>query len=101
MYITKEARNFCFSLLYPLRGSTALLAVGSRVLDIDIPPKSPFDKGGLCQASRPRAYKQKIRWKTIGPFVVPPQGVAYTRTEGRKTNNPWTWFAIGFDFLSK
>ena len=39
--------------------------------------------------------------KTIGPFVVPPQGVAYTRTEGRKTNNPWTWFAIGFDILSK
>ena len=32
---------------------------------------------------------------------VPPQGVAYTRTEGRRTNNPWTWFAIGFDFLSK
>ena len=34
-------------------------------------------------------------------FFVPPQGVAYTRTEGRRTNNPRTWFAIGFDFLSK
>ena len=47
------------------------LQLRNRVLNIDIPPKSPFDKGGLCQASRPRAYKQKIRWKTIGPFVVP------------------------------
>ena len=32
---------------------------------------------------------------------VPPQGVAYTRTEWRRTNNLRTWFAIGFDFLSK
>ena len=27
----------------------------------------------------PEGIKQKIRWKTIGPFVVPPQGL-----------EPWT-----------
>ena len=49
-----------------------------------------------------RGYKDKRSdGKTIGPFVVPPQGVAYTRTEGRRTNNLRTWFGIGFDFLSK
>ena len=45
-------------------------------------------------------WAQKKR-RTLVLLFVPPQGVAYTRTEGRKTNNPWTWFAIGFDILSK
>ena len=45
--------------VYPLRDSTALLKAGSRVLDFYIPPKSPFDKGGLCQGSHPMAYNKK------------------------------------------
>ena len=65
--------------VYPLRDSTALLKAGSRVLDFYIPPKSPFDKGGLCQGSRPIAYNKKSDGKTIGSFRVPPQGL-----------EPWT-----------
>ena len=45
--------------VYPLKDSTALLKAGSRVLDFYIPPKSPFDKGGLCQGSRPRETQNK------------------------------------------
>ncbi len=68
------------SLVYPLRDSTALYAIGSHVLDIDIPPKSPFGKGGLRQGSSPKASrKQKFDGKSIELFGVPPQGL-----------EPWT-----------
>ena len=67
------------SFLYPLRDSTALLKAGRRVLDFYIPPKSPFDKGGLCQGSRPITYNKKIRWFFHRIFAVPPQGL-----------EPWT-----------
>ena len=65
------------SFLYPLRDSTALLKAGSRVLDFYIPPKSPFDKGGLCQGSRPIIYNKKIRWKNHRTLSCTPSG---TRT---------------------
>ena len=50
---------------------------------------------------RLREYQQKKREPFDSRFCTPPQGVAYTRTEWRRTNNLRTWFAIGFDFLSK
>ena len=37
----------------PPQGLDCTTKVGSRVLDVDIPSKSPFDKGGLCQGSSP------------------------------------------------
>ena len=37
----KKEKNSRSSLLYPLRGSTALLAVGSRVLESLHPPNLP------------------------------------------------------------
>ena len=59
-----------FTFQHPLRGSTALLAVGSRVLNIDIPPKSPFGKGGLRQGSRsPKGYKKRKTFRSS--FSVP------------------------------
>ena len=64
---------------YPLRGSIALLQLCNRVLNIDIPPKSPFGKGGLRQGSLQRYINKKSDGKTIGLLVVPPQGL-----------EPWT-----------
>ena len=56
-------------------------------------------EGRRSQGSRPSGHKKREELSFFSS--VPPQGVAYTRTEGRKTNNQWTWFAIGFDILSK
>ena len=63
--------------VYPLRDSTALLKAGSRVLDFYIPPKSPFDKGGLCLGSRPMAYNKKGPMENHRTFSCTPSG---TRT---------------------
>ena len=77
-----------FPFQYPLRGSIALLAVGSRVLNIDIPPKSPFGKGGLRQGSRsPKGNKKKGRPSDL-PFQYPM--IFYSRT-----STCVTWGAFG------
>ena len=73
----KEENPFDCLLQYPLRGSTALHAVGSRVLASLHPPDLPEREA--TPGFSPEGIKQKIRWKTIGPFVVPPQGL-----------EPWT-----------
>ena len=48
-----------------------------------------------------RYKNKKSDGKTIGPFVVPPQGVAYTLAEWHRRWIFHIWFGIGFDFLSK
>ena len=73
---TKKREELSFFSSVPPQGLDCTTAVGSRVLNIDIPPKSPFGKGGLRQGSRPRHINKKSDGKTIGLLVVPPQGVA-------------------------
>ena len=97
--VQKRERFSSFPFRTPPQGLDCATCVGSRVLESLHPPILPEREAH--SGFSPEGIKQKIRWKTIGPFVVPPQGVAYTRTEWRRTNNLRTWFAIGFDFLSK
>ena len=58
------------------------------------------DLSSLYSLHAPRATAPKQKGKDFHlSLSVPPQGVAYTRTEWRRTNNLRTWFAIGFDFF--
>ena len=69
----KNHRTSCCT---PSGARLRYLQLRNRVLNIDIPPKSPFGKGGLCQGSRQRYINKKSDGKTIGLLVVPPQGLA-------------------------
>ena len=71
----KKRKNIRSSFSVPPQGLDCATAKRSRVLDIDIPPKSPFGKGGLRQGSRLlNVYKQKIRWKNHRTFCCTPSG---------------------------
>ena len=56
---TKKREELSFFSSVPPQGLDCTTAVGSRVLNIDIPPKSPFDKGGLRQGSRTIRVQKK------------------------------------------
>ena len=76
----KKEKNFRSSLFSTPSGARLrYLQLRNRVLNIDIPPKSPFGKGGLRQGSLQRYINKKSDGKTIGLLVVPPQGL-----------EPWT-----------
>ena len=77
----KKARNFRFSLLYPLRGSTALLAVGSRVLESLHPPNLPGREA--TPGFSPQQTQQKSE-KLLFLASVPPQGLEL-RSSGADT----------------
>ena len=71
----KKEKNFRSSLFSTPSGARLrYLQLRNRVLNIDIPPKSPFGKGGLRQGSRQWVYKQKIRWKNHRTSCCTPSG---------------------------
>ena len=97
---TKKAKTFRFSLFVPPPQGLDCATCSRQSCAREFTPSQPPWKGDDSRVLAPEGCTKK--GKDIHPSLsVPPQGVAYTRTEGRKTNNPWTWFAIGFDFLSK
>ena len=69
----KKEKNASSSLFSTPSGARLrYLQLRNRVLNIDIPPKSPFGKGGLRQGSRQWVYKQKNPMEKPSDFLLYP-----------------------------